>query len=176
MGPGQVPGPRAVGLRGLADQRPAGPPVPASQHGVVYQLQSPARTAAAHLSSEPLARGPDGLMAPPGLYLLSCPRAWCAVGKERPLLPVSGRERVHLHAALPTPATRRRCCWMKPVASRRKARSAYTSTYWPLTPTRHGFMSSATMPATTKTTTCGSGWRINPSARCFCRLTRLSCT
>ena len=29
-----------------------------------------------------------------------CTRAWCAVGQERPLLPVSGRERVNLNAAL----------------------------------------------------------------------------
>ncbi|MGI4867122.1 MAG: IS630 family transposase [Janthinobacterium lividum] len=29
-----------------------------------------------------------------------CTRAWCAVGKERPLLTVSGRERVNLNAAL----------------------------------------------------------------------------
>jgi transposase len=29
-----------------------------------------------------------------------CTRAWCAVGQERPLLTVSGRERVNLNAAL----------------------------------------------------------------------------
>jgi transposase len=29
-----------------------------------------------------------------------CPRAWCQAGKERPLLTVSGRERVNLNAAL----------------------------------------------------------------------------
>ena len=46
-------------------------------------------------------------------YNTRCTRAWCQTGKERPLLTVSGRERVNLNAALNAHAPLR-STWTKP--------------------------------------------------------------
>lgn len=63
-----------------------------------------------------------------------CTRAWCAVGEERPLLPVSGRERVNLNAALnayqPT-----QILVDEAECVNARALDVYMKNYWLLTPT-----------------------------------------
>ena len=103
-------------------------------------------------------------------------RAWCAVGKERPLLTVSGRERVNLNAALnaygPTQvlldetrcvnAQSTRCLSEQLLATHPDKARIYV------------VYESMTTPAPIKTRSYGPGWPISLFARCFCRLTRPS--
>ncbi len=86
-----------------------------------------------------------------------CTRAWCATGKERPLLTVSGRERVNLNAALnahaPTQVHLDETDRVDAQSTRRLYENAPQAfgNWWPPTPTRRVFTSSATTPATTRT-------------------------
>ncbi len=75
---------------------------------------------------------------------------WTEMGQERPLLTVSGRERVDLNAALNAYTRPPRSTWMKPIASTPKVPNGSTRNGSPPAP-QALFMSSATMPATTKT-------------------------
>ena len=100
---------------------------------------------------------------------------WTETGKERPLLTVSGRERVNRNAALnahcPTQVHLDRSTSTKPTASTPKALNAATKNCLPPTP-KARYTLSATTPAPTKTRPSTPGWLINPSCRSFCRLTR----
>ena len=98
-----------------------------------------------------------------------CTRAWCAVGQERPLLTVSGRERVNLNAA-PNAYEPPQVLLDEPLVSTRRAPGGCTSSCWPPTPTQPASTSSATTPVTTKTKNCGPGWPISRFARCFAAL------
>jgi len=107
-----------------------------------------------------------------------CTRAWCAVGQERPLLPVSGRERVNLNAALnayePTQVLLDATDCVNAQSTRRLYENAHKAfgNYWPPTPISSGFTWSVTPPATTRTRSCGRGWPIRPWCRFFYRPTR----
>jgi transposase len=86
-----------------------------------------------------------------------CTRAWCEVGKERPLLTVSGRERVNLNAALnayePTQVLLEETSCVNAQSTKRlyeQLVAAHISAW-------NAFTSSATTPATTKTRSCGNG-------------------
>ena len=87
---------------------------------------------------------------------------WTETGKERPLLTVSGRERVNLNAALN--ALPPRFTSTRPTASTPKAPSASMKNYSPPTP-QGSCTSSATTPATKKTRPSTPGWPISASYR-----------
>ena len=107
-----------------------------------------------------------------------CTRAWCAVGHERPLPTVSGRERVNLNAALnayaPTQVQLDETACVNAQSTRRLYENALKAfgNCWRPTSTRPASTSCATTPATTKTRSCGPGWPTSPFARCSCRPTR----
>ncbi|MEJ7662225.1 MAG: hypothetical protein WKG07_22975 [Hymenobacter sp.] len=97
-----------------------------------------------------------------------CTRAWCEVGQERPLLTVSGRERVNLNAALnayaPTQVlldeTRLRQCAEHPAPVRAATGG----------PSRQGphLRHLRQRPLLQKQGVARPGWPISRFARCFC--------